>query len=253
MGFTKFLVVIASFSLVAVVHSGKFPSEEIEQCTAGDSDCLARVVNYVLLNKNQGLRPIGLVPIEPLIIDKLDIVQGGQSPVNIVLNFRNIALTGVSNGKIKSVKGFDPDFDGKKMEIKAKFDGSVTLAGNYKISGRVLILPIQGNGKCNLTLNNFDFTIKFLPKAVEKNGKIHMQVNKAKASITNVGRLYLYFGDLFNGDKALGDNMNLFLNDNWQEIFNELRVSVEGAFANIFKNLVNQVFMTLPYKELFIH
>lgn len=64
-------------------------------------------------------------------------------------------------------------------------------------------------------------------------------------------RLYLYFGNLFNGDKALGDNMNLFLNDNWREIFDELRVSVEGAFANIFKNLVNQVFNNLPYNVLF--
>lgn len=59
------------------------------------------------------------------------------------------------------------------------------------------------------------------------------------------------FENLFDGNRALGDNMNLFLNENWKEIFEELRVAIEASFADIFKGLVNRLFTTLPYNQMF--
>lgn len=163
-------------------------TDQIEQCTPGDMICINRVIEFILLNRNQGIQGLNLVSLEPLYIDKMDIANGGNSPVRIVLNFKDIALSGISQGKIQYTKGFERDFDGKKMEIKVKFPGSVVLAGNYKISGQVLILPIQGNGNCNLTLNNFDFVIKFLPKAVVRNGQTYLSISKAKSQLQNVKR-----------------------------------------------------------------
>lgn len=58
----------------------------------------------------------------------------------------------------------------------------VALIGDYSISGRILILPIQGEGKCNLTLDNMDFTIKWTGKTVTKNGKEYLQTDKFKFS-----------------------------------------------------------------------
>lgn len=55
-------------------------------------------------------------------------------------------------------KGFTKDFDGKKIDITLKIP-STTLIGDYKLDGQVLILPIQGLGKCNLTLGNFNFPL----------------------------------------------------------------------------------------------
>lgn len=47
-------------------------------------------------------------------------------------------------------RGFEKDYQGT-YEIKLK--GPVLyLVGAYKISGRVLILPVQGEGKSNMTL-----------------------------------------------------------------------------------------------------
>lgn len=59
------------------------------------------------------------------------------------------------------------------------------------------------------------------------------------------------FENLFNGDRALGDNMNLFLNENWKEIFAELKPVVEDTFAEIIRHVVNNVFNTFPYDSLF--
>lgn len=45
-------------------------------------------------------------------------------------------------------------FDTKKMKFQGKISVStpVNLQGDYKMDGKILILPITGEGKCNLTL-----------------------------------------------------------------------------------------------------
>lgn len=55
---------------------------------------------------------------------------------------------------------------------------------------------------------------------------------------------------MFNGDKALGDNMNLFLNENWEDILKELKPSITEALSQIFSALINAVFAKVPYNEI---
>lgn len=50
-----------------------------------------------------GLPELGLAPLDPLRIDEMDIVQG-EGPVNIVLNFKNVDITGFSDVIVKKAK-----------------------------------------------------------------------------------------------------------------------------------------------------
>lgn len=83
----------------------------------------------------------------------MDLEQGDQSPVNIKLNFRNITFTGLSIAKVYKVSGFNENPQGDKLDIRFKTP-KITIAGPYKVLGKVLILPIQGDGTCNLTLGD---------------------------------------------------------------------------------------------------
>lgn len=49
--------------------------------------------------KTPGFAGINLVPIEPLIIPKIELKQGGNSPVNIKLLFTNVELHGLPDMK----------------------------------------------------------------------------------------------------------------------------------------------------------
>lgn len=46
--------------------------------------------------------------------------------------------------------------------------------------------------------------------------------------------------------------MNKFLNDNWRDIFEEMKPVLFDTYAKIFKNLMNNVFTKIPYKNLFL-
>lgn len=58
--------------------------------------------------------------------------------------------------------------------------------------------------------------------------------------------------NLFNGNKALGDATNRFVKENWKSIFDEMKPSLFEAFAGVFKTLMNNVFRTVPYDEMFL-
>jgi hypothetical protein len=54
------------------------------------------------------------------------------------------------------------------------------LIGDYNIKGKILVFPIQGTGKSNMTMENITITSKFTTTTVEKNGKMHAKLSKYK-------------------------------------------------------------------------
>lgn len=64
--------------------------------------------------------------------------------------------------------------------------------------------------------------------------------------------MHINLENLFNGDKALGDNMNLFLNENWRDILNELKPAIVLSVEEILKGIINRIFAKIPYDEVFL-
>lgn len=95
-----------------------------------------------------------------------------------------------------------------------------------------------------------DFTILFDGKSVEKKNKKYLRVENTKLTFT-ISKLIFNLGNLYNGDKLLGDGTNLFLNENWRDVFNEINKSVFDAFSQIVENVLNNIFQKVPYDELF--
>lgn len=103
-----------------------------------------------------------------------------------------------------------------------------------------------------LALHDLDVTLRFLTKKIVKDGKTYMEIEKSKFRY-EVSGAKVNFTNLFNGDKALGDNMNFFLNENWRILLDELKKPINDGFAEIFKNIMNKLFMSTPYDEIFAH
>lgn len=93
--------------------------------------------------------------------------------------------------------------------------------------------------------------VKYKPKVIVKKGKDYIQTEKFELGFDTT-RLRINLSNLFNGDKALGDNMNQFLNDNWHDILKELKPSISYAIEEILKGIINRIFAKLPYESLFL-
>lgn len=65
-------------------------------------------------------------------------------------------------------------------------------------------------------------------------------------------RIYVHFGNLFNGNKELGDTTNSFFNENWKEILKEIKPAVADAIASVYSSLMNNIFTSIPYEDMFL-
>lgn len=107
---------------------------------------------------------------------------------------------------INCFSGFGKDPKTSKYEVHATVP-KIVIKGKYKIDGRVLVLPIQGEGNADLVFDNAVFIVKYKPKVVEKNGKQYIQTDRFQLDF-DTSQLHIQLENLFNGDKALGENMN---------------------------------------------
>ncbi|KAI8120791.1 Protein takeout [Lucilia cuprina] len=241
-----FVLSVTLFCLNYGVNA-KFPTDP-KPCKYGDSECLTKTIEYFLKEKNQGDSSINLVKIDPLEVKKISIKQGAESPVNIDLTFTNSNIHGLSNTKVVKVKGFGKDIKGNhELTLRSE---QLDLVGDYSVKGRILVLPITGTGKSNITMLNVDLIMKFSTTPMEKDGATYMKIDKFQLEPVPKGMIFK-IDNLFNGDKVLGDNMNIFLNENWSEIYSEISGSIGSAFGKIFHSVIGHVFTKYPYEQYF--
>lgn len=56
----------------------------------------------------------------------------------------------------------------------------VTIQGKYVADGRLLILPIQGDGDAEIVLFNTKVSIKAKPKVLKEGSRLILEVDKVK-------------------------------------------------------------------------
>ncbi|KAM7361427.1 protein takeout-like [Cochliomyia hominivorax] len=229
--------------------NGEFPDDP-KPCKYGDTECIKTIMNHLFKDKVKGDDSLNFPALTPLKVDKVRLQQGEESPVSIDLVLSDCDMYGFATAKTLKVKGFNKDLT-KKNSILLQLD-YLTILSDYAIDGKILILPIKGNGRSNITLVAPEISYTFTGRNIEKDGGNYMHIDKYQAEFKNLKRMYFKVDNLFNGDKALGDNMNLFLNENWKDIYDETKGSLNKAYADVFTDIVNKVFSKYPFEKYFI-
>lgn len=79
-------------------QSSRFSASGVQRCELMDDSCLLRGVEFVLKNyAKSGIKELGLIPLDPLHINKFQIGRNPHSPVNIDLSFRDVDLLGLGD------------------------------------------------------------------------------------------------------------------------------------------------------------
>lgn len=194
----------------------------------------------------KGAKDFGVFPIEPLVIKQLDIDQG-SGPVSIELHFNDLQISGLPKAKLGLVNA---EVDKFHFTVPVTFPEGVSLKGHYKIDGKVLVLPIKGDGQCDLKLDNITAVVELVGRERKVKDVVYMDLEAFKFNFETT-RLMLRFENLFNGNKQLSDSMNVFLNENWSDILGELKPAIQEAFGAAFGDITNRIFRRVPYKNVF--
>ncbi|XP_025200179.1 protein takeout-like [Melanaphis sacchari] len=214
----------------------------------GVNTCIQQALQSAVPHLVKGVPSLGLIPIDPLIISHMDINQGtSNGPLDIKLSFKDLYIHNIGSIKLTSMKSSITNYT---FNLKADFDEPLVLEGMYNIQGKIIILPIIGEGRSNLTLAGLKVSINTIGKPVTRRGDEYMEIESMELKFST-SRLYIQLENLFNGDQVLGNNMNMFMNQNWRDILKDLQPAFESALGMAFQSITRQFFHKIPYSKIF--
>jgi hypothetical protein len=107
-----------------------------------------------IMKSQDGVPSMNVPSLNPLRIPYVQLDPGAESSVAIKLQFRDVEIYGIKDPEVTKTAGFDQNPSKSKFEVHLKLK-RIEMLSNYNISGRVLILPIVGTGRSNLTFGEY--------------------------------------------------------------------------------------------------
>ncbi|XP_066255579.1 protein takeout-like [Euwallacea similis] len=231
-------------AVISVCYGASIP-----KCKIGSPDfnaCLTKLIQSIFRASKLGFPEYGVTKsFDPLIIPKLTI-DTGKGPVQLTQYYKDLTVTGFSNLTVKSVS-----LDLKKpiLQFFAHFP-KILQMGHYKIDGKILALPINGDGQSTLELSNTDVNIKLSFEKIKKDEQTYLKIISCVLDI-RPQNLKVHFENLFNGNKLMGDNMNKVINEEWQSLFNDVKPSIDKTYGEVFKVYWQTFYDNIPMEKMF--
>ncbi|KAL4705870.1 hypothetical protein ACJJTC_019305 [Scirpophaga incertulas] len=235
-------------AVLAGVYSDYSLPESFRRCRQQDlklNDCLRQAVPDALRKMREGVPSLSVPRMEPLHVASINI-DSGAGPVVITQDYKNIKLHGLTDSVLTTYKADLKSYRLRTDSLTPKME----FIADYVMKGRILVLPIQGKGVANITMLNLVVKHDLIGEPVTRDGQTYMHIRDYRVKFIPK-KVLLHFSNLFNGDKRLGDQMNLFLNQNSDLVFNELKESYERSLSSVFQDVTNKIFDKVPMNRIF--
>ncbi|XP_073820505.1 uncharacterized protein [Musca autumnalis] len=242
----KFCVVFCVLLLNGVF--GAYPPD-FPKCKNADEPCLIKAANDIVAKYPGGLPDVNLLPIDPFHVKTFNVPRNPSSPVSVDIKLQDVTLSGFKGMRFEKFQGLTADMSGRTT--LAGVIPSLTIKGKHMLEGNVLILPIKGNGNCEIICKNIKYNYSFDLKKVEKNGKIYAAPEHVKL-VLEPEHVQFVFDRIVEGDASLQKSANEFLNSNWMEIFNEIQPGLSKTISLVLKSYITKFFDYEEYNKLYL-
>ncbi|KAH8288823.1 hypothetical protein KR054_010240, partial [Drosophila jambulina] len=192
----------------------------------------------------EGIPELFIPSMEPLVVPQVKMDQDSGA-IYLHSVYRNVKVTGISKHTVNELR-LEPS--------KLKFIVSLTfpklhMESAYSIKGKIMMMPLLGDGHCQVDLVNITMRTELIGQEYQKDGSNYLKIIdvNVKYDLSNVK---IHLDNLFNGDKALGERMNEFLNENWKALAEEVRPLMTKALVDILRASVDKLFSSFSYDEL---
>lgn len=225
--------------------------------------CLRKSITSLRPYLSSGIKELDIPALNPLVIPEIKISHSAGA-INLESAYKDIVIFGATRFRLRKVQ---VDLEQNKFRCKLWFPG-LTMEANYDLKGKIMVMPIQGAGKCYGNFTDIDALMQLKANRFVKNGKEHFKVkdlniefNIGNANLElEVGSIYnknllaqftiIFFQNLFNGDPEMSSNINRYINENWKLVTAEIRPTLELSLSGIIKEVADKIFDTYPIEKL---
>ncbi|XP_053667281.1 uncharacterized protein LOC128716383 [Anopheles marshallii] len=212
-----------------------------KRANPNEDDCFKKMFEGTFPYIAKGIPEIGVQPFDPLRLESIQ-VSRGSGGLTLSGGFKKLSIKGPSNTTVR--RAF-LDFDKHALSFELEIP-KLRIDASYNLKGNVLLLPLVGDGDVTMSLKNVKTTVvtKFAVRPLPEDA---IFIEEMKVTFL-VGGMRIHLDNLFQGNQVLGASLNLFLNQNANEVIAELRSDLEHGLADIFTGLWNELFNKLPLK-----
>ncbi|XP_004932669.1 circadian clock-controlled protein daywake isoform X1 [Bombyx mori] len=232
--------VCAFFAFSSVVSIfGALP--DVQKCNLTDAVCLKTSAQSMVPQLTDGLPDLGSKVLDPLYVEAIKVDLAG-----LKLALTDAQITGMKDTIIDKLS-----VDLAKKQIQVICHVSVYLKGKYKASGKLLILPITGDGDTTIKLKNLRIQMIY-PFNLVKNseGKDVIDLSSYRYSYDVKDNAHFHMTNLFNGNKQLGDVMLTFMNQNWKALTQEFGKPLLEIPMEMVYNTVKTYLKSQPLEDI---
>uniref|UniRef100_W8C123 Protein takeout n=1 Tax=Ceratitis capitata TaxID=7213 RepID=W8C123_CERCA len=242
-------IFLLSLSLQVANVLGKYLTERpnfLNPCDFNDPNlnvCFAK--NFQVLFREwkdgiPGLKTLG--SLEPLSIRRIKINQDDGGILRINAELENMLVTGSSGAKVVKAT-----LDKKTLEVHATIEiPHLRGVGNYKVTGSVLGLNLNGQGTANFEAKNIVLTFHTTTRTRHEGDLTFSEILGFKAKIQKIGDFHINVQNLFGGQKELENSANDLFNQNWRDLYGTLAPTLEQTLELILKDRFTKIYSYVP-------
>ncbi|XP_047531428.1 circadian clock-controlled protein daywake-like [Vanessa atalanta] len=237
-----YLSLLITFMCLA---GGVFSSSLFSPCKKNDLPCIETTVNDALPKIFAGIPELGIPKTDPQFVAVID-----ADLTALKYTFYNSTIYGYKNCKMSNLK-INDDLTKISGEVLCS---SLMMDGVYEMKGRLITLPIEGNGNYMFEGASFhvDFDIK-LDKIKGSDGKTHLFIRKITYKAKPLTPIKFNFQNLFNGKEDLAAVVKKFAQENWLEITLLLQDPIWEASLDQLKAAVNKYLATFAIDDTILN
>ncbi|RZF37246.1 hypothetical protein LSTR_LSTR006572 [Laodelphax striatellus] len=217
------LSITSCFTDLSLAAPSKKIPDYIKICKRNDpklDECILHSIEDLRPKLKNGIPELEIPALEPLILPEVVVSPGGST------DLKNLVF---------------------KLVVAIPY---LHFEGKYDVNASVLGVPIQGKGpmRANATDVTADLVLK--GKASKRGGNNYIDFYNIELGI-DLGNYDIKLENLFNGDKALGDAVNIAINENKQEFMKSLKPVAERVAAEMVLTIANKISRKFPFDTVF--
>ena len=235
-----------AFAVVALVAADYQLPQGVKTCKRDSDDfasCLRLAIQEAWPTFIEGLPDFDIPPLDPYYVDSYSTeYKNGQ--LRGKLSGTDVRTYGLAKARFLSVQPEMTD-DFFRLEIDLELP-KLLLDGNYEAEGSLDTFKLGGQGFFNMSMEDVRCSWDITGHVVNDRWVIeHFRL------LPKVGKMRVYFSDLFHGNEQLNRAALIFVNEYWPLIFRGILPKMMDLWDEFLTEFTNRFFSRIPFSTVF--
>ncbi|XP_070156333.1 protein takeout [Polyergus mexicanus] len=243
MSFYALAVYCATVFVLVAAQDLELPVQTCKRDASDYTSCLRLAMQEAWPNFVAGIPKLDLPPLDPYFLEYQH-TEYETGDLRADVTVKNVNIYGLSKITFLAVRPHHSD-NAFRLEVDLELP-KMLIEGNFKANGAYGALQIGGEGSFNISLEDIkDTWFMEGPVANDIWTLEHFRLTP------EIGKMTVWFSDMFNGNEQLNNIALNFVNENWPSLYREMLPFLSKNLDDYLTEVANRIFSKVSFSKTF--